>query len=338
MPASAMQPGAPDSVEEDANEEASGARGVGVFFSGGGARGISYCGALLAFRLHLEEHGMHIRASSGVSVGAIVAFVALCGLPSRDMINIVLRNRCFDDVLATVDFTLFQRQHGLNDGAYLRESIVDVMRAALHYLNPFAEADTISFEQLQGLIGERQFALSAFDLVTSRNIEFSSALTPHARVADAIQASMCIPLLFCPVRIHGMVLVDGCIGSPAVLPRDDTDFVFTLSAPAYTRQCESLLHDNAMLYIKVLIAAVIPSIAPTPQATQIVVNSGDLDTVDFGAPKTRFILAILSGLVSSLAQLGGPADPGRLSRHVHSIEKVEDTGDCRDVAGLDMVP
>jgi predicted acylesterase/phospholipase RssA/CRP-like cAMP-binding protein len=44
-------------------------RGVGVVFSGGGARGIAHIGVLRA----LEEHGVTIDATAGASIGAIVA-------------------------------------------------------------------------------------------------------------------------------------------------------------------------------------------------------------------------------------------------------------------------
>ena len=167
---------------------------IGMVLSGGGARGISHLGVVKA----LAEMGIAPEIISGTSSGAILG-AFLCGGYSPDRIMEFIKEQ---KIMSSLRFAM---------------SKVGLFRMdnAIKMYGKYLGHDT--FEQLN-----IPLIVSATDLVTGKSVYFSKGdlFTP-------VMASSAIPLLFKPVILEGMTLVDGGLlnNLPAEPLQDKCDFV-----------------------------------------------------------------------------------------------------------------
>jgi NTE family protein len=193
----------------DAQVQAGGRPRVGVALSGGGALGLAHIGVLRYF----EEHHIPIDDMAGTSMGGLVGGLYSTGMDSQQITALVHQidfesllslnpkftdqpivekqkwNRSFGDL--TFRFgKKFSLPSGLNSG----ESISLLLsRATLAYsnLHDFDELPT-------------PFRCVATDLISGKAV-----VLHDGSLALAMRATMSIPGFFTPVKIDGMVLVDG---------------------------------------------------------------------------------------------------------------------------------
>jgi len=161
---------------------------VALVLSGGGARGIAHIGAIEA----LEAAGYGIAAVAGASMGALVGGMYAAGHLEE-----------FKEWLCALD-----RYKALSmvDFAFSAEGLVkgNKVMKALKTMVP-----DVRIEEL-----DLPFAAVAADLLTGREVVFD-----HGSLFDAIRSSISIPSVFQPVRLNGMVLVDGGMVNPLPLNR-----------------------------------------------------------------------------------------------------------------------
>lgn len=177
---------------------------VGIALSGGGVVGCAHLGVLLA----LEEAGIRIDCLAGTSSGAIVAALYAYGYTARELIDLLpsIGKQYLDyDYLSLICRLILRgaKIRGLIKGEKLRGLI----------------ADKTDHTRMPGL--KLPAALLATDLKTGRQVIFASCTLPHGcpdadiisdiPVADAVQASFAIPVLFRPVIHKDRVLADGGI-------------------------------------------------------------------------------------------------------------------------------
>ena len=180
---------------------------VAVVLSGGGAKGVAHIGALKV----IEKAGIPIDIVCGTSMGALVGGLYAIGYTPDEMDSIVraqdwsmlLSDRIDPDLL-----NLHQREEQ-NTYALIRGITRDrpqlggLIRgrnlAMLFNQLCTGYLDSINFDDLP-----RRYACVATDLVTNNEVDFRSG-----HITRAMRASMAIPGVFTPVRIHNMVLVDG---------------------------------------------------------------------------------------------------------------------------------
>lgn len=184
---------------------------VGVALSGGGALGLAHIGVIRYF----EEHHIPIDDIAGTSMGGLVGGLYAVGMDSKQMTGVVQEadwnallspnprfidqpavdkqewNRTFGDL--TLRFgKRFALPAGLNPGEAL--SLL-LSRTTLAYsnLNSFDELPT-------------PFRCVATDLISGEAV-----VLKKGSLAQAMRATMSIPAIFTPVKMDGMVLVDGGI-------------------------------------------------------------------------------------------------------------------------------
>lgn len=198
-------------VRVDGQVQASGRPRVGVALSGGGALGLAHIGVLRYF----EEHHIPVDDVAGTSMGGLVGGLYSTGMDSQQITALVHQidfdsllspnpkftdqpivekqkwNRTFGDL--TFRFgKKFSLPSGLNSG----ESISLLLsRATLAYsnLHDFDELPT-------------PFRCVATDLISGKAV-----VLHDGSLALAMRATMSIPGYFTPVKLDGMVLVDGGI-------------------------------------------------------------------------------------------------------------------------------
>jgi len=184
---------------------------VGVALSGGGALGLAHIGVIRYF----EEHHIPIDDIAGTSMGGLVGGLYAVGMDSQQMTRLA-EHADWDALLNPnprfIDQPVVDKQQwnrtfgnltlrfgkglslpaGLNSGESL---------ALLLSRNTLAYSEVTDFDKLP-----TPFRCVATDLISKNEVVLG-----HGSLALAMRATMSIPAIFTPVRMDGMVLVDGGI-------------------------------------------------------------------------------------------------------------------------------
>lgn len=193
---------------------------VGLVLSGGGARGIAHIGVLKAF----EETRMPVDLIVGTSIGSVAGGLYAAGYNAAELQHILTtidwpaifqdetqRSSLFesqktqaDRYLLTVRFNHYNQPYlpmAISPGQKILNIFNDLFNKALYSGNPH-------FDQLR-----IPFRAVCTDLSSGKRVVLESG-----DLAESVQASMAVPLLFSPVERDGWHLVDG--GLRSNLPTD----------------------------------------------------------------------------------------------------------------------
>ncbi|MDX1497860.1 MAG: patatin-like phospholipase family protein [Salinisphaeraceae bacterium] len=161
--------------------------GLGMVFSGGGARGLAHLGVIRA----LEERNLPIDLVGGTSMGALIA--SLCAVGYR-----------FDDMMEILRET-FVEDNYLNDYSLSRISLIRGQKLLRR------------LEDLLGMV-EIQDLPVPFFCVTTNLTEGQEVVHDRGRLSHWVGASMSVPGIAPPFVFQGDLLVDG--GLTNNLPAD----------------------------------------------------------------------------------------------------------------------
>ncbi len=201
------------------------AKGVGVVFSGGGAKGLYHIGVLEA----LEESGVPIDYVAGTSMGAIVAALYASGYSTQEMRELVRSGILEQGATGKVDKTKY---HSLfRSGSTL---MTQSQPLSLRFDTSKKESDSTSkYKMPRSLISTTPIDMAITKLLTPASTaadgDFYNLMIPFLCVASdvtanekviltsgdlgrAVRASMAIPLAFSPIIDgRGHMLYDGGI-------------------------------------------------------------------------------------------------------------------------------
>lgn len=150
---------------------------IGVAFSGGGAKGFTHIGALMAF----ETFGVNIDICSGVSAGSIAAVLYAGGLTPLEIMH------CFEEYDKFGDFTeLTLPRNGIFK--------LDKFGRLLDSWLPVKNIEDLKIPTV----------VCATDLDSGKSVGWSKG-----EIVPRVMASCSIPILFKPVAINGVNYVDG---------------------------------------------------------------------------------------------------------------------------------
>ncbi len=155
---------------------------VGIALSGGSARGLAHIGILEV----LEENSIPIDYIAGTSMGALIGALYSSGIPPKRI------KEFFSEI----------NWQSIADLEIPKDGLIKGKRAE-EYLA--SEIGNKSFGQLN-----IPLAVVAADIKTGSEVIFDKG-----DVAEAVHASAAIPVIFSPVKIKNMELVDGGIVNPA---------------------------------------------------------------------------------------------------------------------------
>lgn len=184
---------------------------TGLVLSGGAARGLAHIGVLKA----LEEHGVHIDAIAGTSMGAVIGGLYAAGYSVEELEKLAL-GLDWQQVLSDDpprqdvpfrrkqddrDFLVKRKLSFRDDGSLgLPLGVIQGQNLALLLERLLVHtSDTRDFDRLP-----IPFRAVATDIANDKKVVFRSGHLPQA-----IRASMSIPAVFAPVEIEGRLLVDG---------------------------------------------------------------------------------------------------------------------------------
>ena len=169
---------------------------VGIAFSGGGARGFSHIGVIMA----MEKFGINPQVVSGVSAGSIAAVLYAAGLTPLDM------RECFSDANKFADFREWTVP---KDGIFKLSKFARMLESWLPVRN---------LEELK-----IPCVICATNLDRGTQVRWGKG-----EIVPRVVASCSIPIVFRPVTINGAHYVDGGVlhNLPAWAIRDYCDILY----------------------------------------------------------------------------------------------------------------
>lgn len=208
---------------------------------GGGVKGIAYVGALR----ELDQEGLlsGIERVAGTSVGSLLAGMICAGYGVDEIENLLKHQFDLKKFKKGWNPLRIFYRYGIYSGDYILEFIHRYLSNSPKNLPP-----DVTFKQMKEAGGKDLFVF-ACDLNLNSIQEFSSFKTPNVVVAEAIRASMSIPLFFKAWQFTGAnptdhVYVDGGIAFNYPLGFFDNERF----APAPDYICEEAiglyLHDK----------------------------------------------------------------------------------------------
>lgn len=192
-------------------EEPAGARpGVCLVLSGGGARGLAHVGVLK----FLDEMGVHPSCVVGTSAGALVGALYCSGMKAAD-IEALLHEQDFSQLVRDtpqrrrLDYELKRTavppsilMELKNGSLSFPEGVLEGERVVAKLNETFFRLGTTDIRDFDRL--PVPFRAVAADVRSGRLVVFD-----RGRLTTAVRASIAVPLLFTPVHLEGMMLVDG---------------------------------------------------------------------------------------------------------------------------------
>jgi NTE family protein len=165
---------------------------------GGGVWGISYAGAFE----ELDRLGVlgQIKRVAGTSAGSLAGLLLALRYSSTEICQIV-QGADYTKFLDQGKLHQIVQHYGFYTGDFARELFYGWLREKLG-----CELATFADLRAAGGLDLRVYATN----LNTRNIfEFSWQKTPDVAVAEAVRASMAVPLFFTAVEIAGQIFVDG---------------------------------------------------------------------------------------------------------------------------------
>jgi len=181
---------------------------VGVAFGGGSARGIAHVGVIR----WLEEHRIPIDVAAGTSMGGLVGGAYATGM-DPDELRTFITTLDWDQLFGSSTFAYKNIRRKTDARAYpsrlefgLRGGIVP----------PTALNSGEYVELLLGRITAPYFNINDFDdlptpfrTVAVDLLSAQPVIMRSGSLADAMRATMSLPLIFPPTQVNGQVLIDG---------------------------------------------------------------------------------------------------------------------------------
>lgn len=222
----------PRSLDQSLNYNVRGYR-IGIALSGGGARGFGHIGVLRA----LEEAGIEIDVVAGTSMGGIIGGLYASGMTldqiEREALSIdwstffsdkpQRTSMLFTRRAETEGGLISVRFDGINPqiptALSTGQKLVDVLSGLTQSSGYFSGGDFANLD--------RRLAIVATDLVSGGKVVFTSG-----SLAEALRATMGVPLAFTPFEHDGQLLMDGGLLEPvptATARSIGADFVIAIN-------------------------------------------------------------------------------------------------------------
>ncbi len=189
------------------------AQKVGLVLSGGGAKGLAHIGTLKA----LEENGIPIDYITGTSMGGIVGAMYAAGYAPAQIEKIAL-SRDFQDWVSgkySSDYSFFFSKNdpsasllsakvSLDTGFHFsfRSNLINDIPLNFALLELFSQASAISKDNFDNLFVPYRCMVS--DVLSQNSIAVG-----RGSLAEAVRATMTVPVIYRPIRLDGKYVFDG---------------------------------------------------------------------------------------------------------------------------------
>lgn len=189
------------------------AQKVGLVLSGGGAKGLAHIGILKA----LEENGIPIDYITGTSMGGIVGAMYAAGYSPAQIEKVALSIDFQDWVSGRYksDYSYFFQKKGINSSILtaklavdtnlrlnFRSNLVNDIPLNFALLELFSQASAISKDNFDDLFVPYRCMVS--DVLSQTSITVSKG-----SLAEAVRATMTVPLVYRPIKLDEKYVFDG---------------------------------------------------------------------------------------------------------------------------------
>lgn len=181
--------------------------------SGGGAKGLAHIGTLKA----LEENNIPIDYITGTSMGGIVGAMYAAGYSPAQIEKIALSPQFQDWVSGRFksDYSFFFQKQPLNPSIVsaklsldtslrmsMRPNLVNDIPLNFALLELFSQASAISKDNFDNLF-------VPFRCMVSDVLSQTSIMVKKGSLAEAVRATMTVPLIYRPIKLDGKYVFDG---------------------------------------------------------------------------------------------------------------------------------
>lgn len=229
------------------------AQKVGLVFSGGGAKGLAHIGVLKA----LEENHIPIDYITGTSMGAIVGGMYASGYTPAQIEKIALSPQFQDWVNGRFesDYSFFFQKTASNPSIItakmsmdstlrlsFRPTLVNDIPLNFELLELFAPASAVAR-------GDFNHLLVPFRCMASDVLSQKSILSKRGSLAEAIRASMSVPLVYRPIKLDDKFVFDGGIYNnfPADVMKEEFNPDFMIGANVSSNTFKEYPKDDERL-------------------------------------------------------------------------------------------
>jgi hypothetical protein len=272
-----------------------------VVFGSGGVRGVIYCGALMALEQIVSPDPLfpRLECAAGSSIGSLFA-AALCMGVNGERLFRALDDECMLPTLAPdVNMSSLHTQLGMDPGHNLRACILRVLEIGLEGYDSVAEAQTLTLREFYARTQvELKVAVTRIGSCHGQDPPRGEILSwrsdPEMSVLDALHMSMCVPLLYQPVVYQGGLYVDGAVTN--AFPAQGMSPAVTLGMCFESSCLNTPL--TVLNFVDTLCSAVHAAHAiRLPRC--IVLEGGEMHTLEFHAHRARLIRCALLGIVQA---------------------------------------
>ncbi|HTM99747.1 MAG TPA: patatin-like phospholipase family protein, partial [Pedobacter sp.] len=189
------------------------AQKVGLVLSGGGAKGLAHIGILKA----LEENNIPIDYITGTSMGGIVGAMYAAGYSPKQMEEIALSTDFQDWVSGRYksDYNFYFQKSNTNASILtaklsadtslrlsFRPNLVNDIPLNFALLELFSQASSSAKDNFDKLFVP--FRCMVSDVLSQKSISVNKG-----SLAEAVRASMTVPLVYRPIKLEGKYVFDG---------------------------------------------------------------------------------------------------------------------------------
>lgn len=290
-----------------------------LVFSGGGVRGVSFCGTIMALRSFNQEHcsseefSGHIpwvKRTAGASIGALFACAVALRISGERLFRLLDTEAILEGLVPTVNFQMLQQEFGLDNGKILKDGVIRVLEVGLEQwgVEP-SKAESFTFTDLTNLTGIHvSFSVTRIGNIPPETPKEPQAeilsvdTSPDLAVADALVMSMTVPILYKPIHYLNGLYVDGGLlnNTPTTCMDPDTTLIIRLNDTSFDTDGGLQSYLTSILYAPVNWIDK-ENIKDYPYC--ITVGSADVKSFSFKASREMLVSGVLDGMLCTFKAL-----------------------------------
>ena len=226
------------------------AQKVGIVLSGGGAKGLAHIGTLKA----LEENNIPIDYITGTSMGGIVGAMYAAGYSPTQIEKIALSANFQDWVSGRYksDYSFYFQKNNINSSFItaklsidtslrlnIRSNLVNDIPLNFALLELFSQASAISKDNFDSLFVP--FRCMASDVLSQKSMTIKKG-----SLAEAVRATMTVPLVYRPIKLDGKYVFDGGLYNnfPADIMKNEFNPDFIIGANVSSKTFNTYPKDD----------------------------------------------------------------------------------------------
>jgi NTE family protein len=238
------------------------AQKVGLVLSGGGAKGLSHIGTLKA----LEENHIPIDYITGTSMGGIVGALYAAGYSARQIEDIALTSDFQDWVSGRFrsDYSFYFQKTNVNASLLTAKLSIDT-GLRISFRNNLVNDIPLNFALIELLSQASALSKDNFDnlfipyrCMVSDIFSQNSITIRKGSLAEAVRATMTVPLIYRPIKLDNQYVFDGGLYNnfPADVMRKEfnPDYMIGVNVSAknfkeYPKNGDERLMNRLMLFM-----------------------------------------------------------------------------------------